>query len=158
MIWKDVIGYEGLYQVSENGDIRSSRTGKRLKTYQEKSGYLKVNLFKLMKCKTRRVHQIVAEAFIGLRPEGLVVAHGGQGKSCNHWSNLSYKTVRENSSEDRNRDENFSSSSPGVSWDKSAKKWKSTIWVEGKSQHLGYFDSEQAAAQAYRTRRISLAS
>lgn len=156
MIWKDVFGYEGLYQVSEYGDIRSARTGKLLKPYKEKSGYLKIQLRKLMVAKTVRVHQLVASAFLGPCPDGLVVAHGANGKSCNHYSNLTYKTIRENSSEDRNRDEKFSSKFPGVSWDKPSKKWRSFIYVLGKLEYLGSFEDESLAAEAYRTRRAEL--
>ena len=63
-IWKDVKGYEGLYQVSNLGRIWSVKSQKYLKPY-EGNGYLKVDLFaKNRKRKKEYVHRLVALAFV----------------------------------------------------------------------------------------------
>ena len=79
-IWKDVVGYEGYYQVSNFGNIRSvdrviysdklhigtkrKLDGKMLKPYVNAHGYLALTLTKNGKEKSLRVHRLVAEAFI----------------------------------------------------------------------------------------------
>lgn len=68
-IWKDIKGYEGLYQVSNEGRVKSlnyRRTGREelLKPQTDSWGYLYVNLFKEGKKKCPKVHQLVAQVFI----------------------------------------------------------------------------------------------
>ena len=61
-IWKDIRGYEGLYQVSNFGNVRSLRTNKNL--YYSKAGkYYRVGLFNGQR-KTFAIHRLVAETFI----------------------------------------------------------------------------------------------
>lgn len=117
-IWKPVVGYEGLYEVSNQGNVRSlDRTvkakdnstrilkGKILKQALHTSGYDKfVNLCKNSKSKSRLVSHLVVEAFIGPRPEGLVVLHGKRGRLVNTLENLSYGTSSKNNLEDKLRD------------------------------------------------------
>ena len=72
-IWKPVMGYEGLYEVSSYGRVRSLdrmderdmyRKGRILKSALNKNGYPSVSLWKDNHGKTYRVHRLVAEAFI----------------------------------------------------------------------------------------------
>lgn len=75
-IWRDIEGYEGIYQVSNIGRVRSlnyNKTGKvkLMKPYVEKSGYRGVTL----KGKRYRVHRLVAKAFVEGYFEGAVVDH-----------------------------------------------------------------------------------
>ena len=67
--WKDIQGYEGLYQVSNLGRVKSlnyKRQGieKTLKANFNKQGYLYVDLYKHKRTKKYRIHQLVANAFI----------------------------------------------------------------------------------------------
>ena len=64
MEWKDIDRYEGLYQVSDTGEIRSLKTGKILKQEKSKCGYFRVTLYKNHKHTHYSVHRLVAEAFI----------------------------------------------------------------------------------------------
>ena len=76
-IWKDVKGYEGLYQVSSKGRVKSldrscltKKGNKRfracriLKPYTQKDGYKQVDLRNSIKPKTATIHRLVAKAFI----------------------------------------------------------------------------------------------
>lgn len=72
-IWKPVVGYEGLYEVSSYGRVRSLdrmderdmyRKGRILKSALNKNGYPSVSLWRDNHGKTHRVHRLVAEAFI----------------------------------------------------------------------------------------------
>ena len=62
--WKDIDGYEGLYQVSDLGNVKNSRNGKLLSLKPKKQGYVRVNLIRNGIRKTYTVHRLVALAFI----------------------------------------------------------------------------------------------
>lgn len=67
-VWKDIEGYEGLYEVSNMGRVRSfprnTTSGKILKPITQKNGYLYVILYKDGKAKNYKVHRLVALAFV----------------------------------------------------------------------------------------------
>lgn len=63
-LWLPIIGYEGLYDVSNLGRIRNSRTNKILRLGKHRQGYKLVSLYKNKKEKTLLVHRLVAMAFI----------------------------------------------------------------------------------------------
>jgi hypothetical protein len=116
-VWLPVVGYEGLYEVSDQGRVRSlDRTvahplwktlrlrGRLLKLWRRGADdYFAVNLFKEGVGKPVRVHILVATAFIGPRPDGMDVCHGEGGKRDNRPENLRYGTRKENSA-DKMRD------------------------------------------------------
>ncbi|MFE2967499.1 NUMOD4 motif-containing HNH endonuclease [Streptomyces sp. NPDC059340] len=99
--WRPVPGHEGNYEVSDQGDIRSrprprTKGGLRRATIS-KVGYPKVELWSNGRRETRFVHQIVAAAFLGPRPDGQEVRHlDGNPLNC-ELSNLAYGTRSENS-------------------------------------------------------------
>ena len=95
--WKDVVGYEGLYKISSNGEIYSLISGKERKLKISKSnGYVLVDLYKDGIGKWYRVHRLVAEAFIP-NPNNLpIVMHLDNNKQNNHYTNLKWGTISEN--------------------------------------------------------------
>lgn len=102
--WRPVCDYEGLYAVSGLGSVRSLRTG-RLLAFSTAQHYLRVSLSRDGRMEKRKVHQLVAEAFLDPPAQpGMVVAHGPAGHLDNSAANLSYKTQAENLGEDRRRD------------------------------------------------------
>jgi hypothetical protein len=115
-VWRPVVGWEGLYSVSDWGRVRSEdralphwRGGTRLQPGRILSGgshgypRLTVVLHGNGRRCTRKVHQLVAEAFLGPCPKGLIVLHGQGGGLDNRVGNLSYGTHKQNSA-DRERD------------------------------------------------------
>jgi hypothetical protein len=160
-VWKDVIGYEGIYQVSNFGNVKSlSRTitkgnityvtkDKLLKQSVDSVGYAYVNLSDYKKQKTFRVHQLVAIAFLSHVPDrhkGLVIDHIDGNKLNNNLSNLQLLSNRENTSKDR---KNKTSKHIGVYWHKECSKYASQIKINKKVKHLGLFDNEDDAYIAY---------
>ena len=93
--WKDVKGYEGLYQVSDLGRIKTKR-GTIRKLTQNKNGYLYVNLCKDGKIKNFPVHRLVALAFIEPHEVGLTVNHKNEDKTDNRVENLEWLTRKDN--------------------------------------------------------------
>ena len=96
--WRDVVDYEGLYQVSNFGRVRSFQKDKMkiLKSGFSAFGYLRVVLCKDFQKKNRSIHILVAKAFIP-NPEGKTqVNHIDGDKKNNHVSNLEWATPAEN--------------------------------------------------------------
>ena len=93
--WKDIKGYEGLYQVSNLGRIRKEN---KIISPWTQLGYKIVVLWKNKKCKKFRVHRLVAEAFI-LNPNNYTqVNHKDEDKSNNSVENLEWCTQKYNNS------------------------------------------------------------
>lgn len=101
-IWKDVVGYESRYKVSNFGNIKSfitngSNGGYILKAFDRGNGYLAVNLYYSKgKFKTISVHQIVAHAFLGEPPKNYQVNHIDMNRYNNRLDNLEYLSSLDN--------------------------------------------------------------
>lgn len=161
--WKEVVGFEGLYEVSSFGDVRSldrvvkhrqsgyiTLKGRVKKKNLDKSGYFRVTLSKNGNGGNRLVHQLVAEAFLGHKRVGMnkVINHIDSNKINNSIFNLEITSHRDNCIH-RSLNQNNSSRYVGVSFAKNQNKWVAKIRVDGISNHLGYFDNEIDASQAY---------
>jgi hypothetical protein len=78
--WKPVVGYEGLYEVSDLGRVKSliGRYGiseRILKIQSNNNCYPYVSLYKDKVLKNKAVHILVLEAFVSLRPDGMTASH-----------------------------------------------------------------------------------
>ena len=107
--WRDIPGHPG-HQVSDHGRVRSlDRTittanghvrhykGKILRTpLHPQTGYPHVNLWNRGESQVRYVHSLVAETFIGTRPDGMEVCHNDGNKTHNNVANLRFGTQSEN--------------------------------------------------------------
>ena len=156
-VWRDIPNYEGFYQVSNLGNVKSldridirgrKLKGKLLKYSLATNGYFVVELNKNGKAKTITIHKLVSYAFLNHKPCGykLVVNHIDINRQNNNLYNLEITTSRENT----NRKHIKSSSKyVGVSWNKKNRKWMSNIVINGKKKYLGLFTDEKEAAQAY---------
>lgn len=103
-MWKPVVGFEGLYEVSDTGDVKSLgrylpcgtgvrfHKGKRLKLKFDRFGYPQVALAGT----TKRVHVLVAEAFLGPRPSKHEVRHLNDIPKDNRVDNLAWGTSSDN--------------------------------------------------------------
>ena len=91
--WKAIPSFPG-YEVSDCGQVRR---GERLLSQSfNVSGYPRVTLSLLGKSKTRVVHALVAEAFLGARPQGMQICHNDGVKTNNNVSNLRFATPKDN--------------------------------------------------------------
>lgn len=63
-VWKDIEGYNGLYQISNLGRVKNTETGRILSERIDKDGYREVSLRKYYKNTLNKVHRLVATAFI----------------------------------------------------------------------------------------------
>ena len=100
-IWKDIVGYEGLYQVSNLGRVKSLNYRRSKKEEVRKLrtncfGYLQVKLWKNGEWKMWSVHRLVALHFVDGWFEGAVVNHIDEDKQNNVWTNLEFVTQEYN--------------------------------------------------------------
>ena len=135
--WKPVVGYEGLYEVSNWGRVKSLKFGKEriLKQNQCMNGYYYVGLSKNGILKRYSVHRLVAEAFIPNLDNLPQVNHKDENKLNNVVSNLEWCTYKYNNCYgtrlERVRDKqiNGKKSKPVLQYDLEGnfiKEWKST--------------------------------
>ena len=112
-IWKDIKGYEGLYQASTLGEIRRiesvvvDKNKKRIRTFKNKKikqilrkdGYYFVNLSKNGKVKTAKVHRLIAETFLKNDVNYNIINHKDGNKINNNVTNLEWCTCSHNTKE-----------------------------------------------------------
>lgn len=101
-IWRDVVNYEGLYQVSNFGNVKALGNGKThnkhvhlLKQYTS-YGYKRVGLCKDGKVNYFQVHTLVGKAFIKNENNLLYINHKDENKSNNHVENLEWCDIKYN--------------------------------------------------------------
>ena len=99
MLVKEIKGFEGLYTIDEYGNVYSIRNHKYLKQKYDKDGYKTVHLCNNRNNKFPRVHQLVAEAFVPNDDPNnkTTVDHIDNNKTHNHYSNLQWLSVADNS-------------------------------------------------------------
>jgi len=160
-IWKDIPGYEGFYQASNFGRIKSlsrSHYNKGKNCYVKKQdrilrqvdtqGYLRVPMQKSPQSKKKEsVHRMVASAFLGV--SHLTVDHIDSNKKNNNISNLRYVSYRENIVKYFN--ENKKQGVPGVIWCNKRMAYRVRISVNKREYHLGYYSELDSAIAARKT-------
>jgi len=167
-LWKDIVGDEGLYQVSDQGRIKSLSKVKIMRNPYRKfmtreiilrngmdtKGYNQVVLHKNGKQHTVKVHRLVAVHFIPNHEDLPEVNHIGKNengeitKLDNRAVSLEWATSRENVTFWNASQKKKSSQYTGVSKIKKNGKWGSSIWNNGKLNYLGEFLTEEDASLA----------
>lgn len=159
--WKPIIGYEGLYEISDLGRVRRiekkiwSVMNNSFSIFKEKifkqcvgsTGRLHVSLTLNKKTRTLKIHKIVSICFLDHTPCGydLVVDHINSNPLDNRKINLQLITARQNMHK-----RNYGKSKyVGITQSKQ-KKWKAGINIDGKKIHLGTFETEIEAYEAYK--------
>lgn len=154
-VWRDIPGYEGLYQVSNIGNIRSlnyMKTGKvkRLKPSIDKRGYKRVSFSHKGKCKCYLVHRLVAQAFIP-NPNNLPhVNHKDENPSNNCVWNLEWCT-REYNMNYGTINERISKAKKGKKMSEEAKQKMS----EARKGHITTEETRKKISEANKGKKVS---
>ena len=168
-VWKQIFDYPN-YEISTLGRVKSHHGGKDviINQYISSGGYLRFTVYKDAKHKTVKTHQIMAITFLGHERSGmnLVIDHIDGNKLNNNLDNLRLVTTRENATNYRNQNSHkYTSKYIGVSKKIRIKKdgtksvvIRSCIYVNGKTIHLGRFNTEQEAHKAYLEKKNSILS
>ena len=159
-VFKDIEGYEGLYSISNYGNVMSlhkfnskkRKNGNYISIKKNRNGYCFVSLFKDKKEKQVSLHRLVAKHFVDGYKDGLHVDHIDMNKENNISSNLRWCTCRQNNLFSRLTKKKESSDYIGVYYDKNVNKYKSGVKIKNKNIHLGYFDNQEEANIAYQNK------
>jgi len=148
--FREVPGYNGMYQISNLGTFKSFKTGKWkiIKGSFYKSGRRSFHLYDGLKDKVLNAAVVIMMAFKDFKTCGhnLVVDHIDNDCTNDRLDNLQIISNRENLSKDRLGASKFT----GVSWDNQQKKWKTRISIKKINMHLGYFVNENEAGNMYK--------
>jgi len=164
VIWKDIPEYEGIYKISNKGEVKSLKRLRKsglaysdympvkeriLKPILNKYGYLGVNLAKNGKITRHTIHRLVAITFLHYIPCGrkVVPDHKNFIKSDNHVKNIKIITQRKNTNKKHLKS---TSKYVGVHWNKKNSKWIAQIHLNGERKYLGSFTNEKEAHKAYK--------
>ena len=158
--WKDVRGYEGLYEVSDLGRIRSlgrtvpSKNGstqrKRVRILVQEinmNGYCRVRLFdKDGHARHCQVHRLVLEAFSG--PSDLQVNHINEIKTDNRLTNLEYCTPKENC--------NHGKRNQTISQKRKGNYYRGVVQMTLEGEEVGTYSSRIEAARQTGIRPVTI--
>jgi len=156
--WRDCVGFEGRYQVSNLGNVRSldrvlsdgrKRKGQMMTTRIGTKGYVKVGLRDGAQQHTFNVHRLVALAFLDGFEEEKVVDHIDGDKTNNEVTNLRWVSQTVNLTNRKNCDS--LSGETGVEYRSDmakSKPWLARVKIKGKTHNLGYHAKKQEAVEA----------
>ena len=145
--WMQVSGFPN-YMVSSCGRVMNIRTFRVLRPIIDSKGYLCNDLYSNGDVSKKKIHRLVADAFILNLTDLPCVDHKDRNSLNNHLSNLRWCTRKENQ-QNRSKNNNGTSMYKGVSFHKRSNKWLAQIRHNGQRIHLGYFNDESEAARAY---------
>lgn len=153
-IYKDVPGYEGVYKVSNYGNVQSRKTKGKWKLIGKgkSKSYPTITLRDGVTIKTTKVHILVINLFKEKIIGKPFVNHIDNNCHNNHIDNLEWVDNRENMSHSWINTRRKTSKFIGVCWKKREQKWSSEIYVNKKRYFLGMFNSEFEASIAYRNK------
>lgn len=150
------IWFSDYYEVSNLGRVKSLKRGGvlYLKPTKDNYGYTCFSFWHNGKPVIKKLHQLLAVAFLGHTPCGykIIVDHIDNDQTNNNLDNLQLITQRENAS----KDARLSNKYTGVSWNKREQKFRAYITIDGKQRHLGYFKKEIDGHKAYQKKLKSI--
>ena len=163
--WADILGWNGFYQVSSYGRVRTCiRIGGRGNRYtkdnpwriiktQVKRGYEILSIRKIGKTKKTftALHRVMWTAFNGEIPENMTIDHINGDKRDNRLENLRLATWQQQSFNRPKQKRKSYSKYKGINYQKSSpnKPWLAFIFYNNKKIYLGHFATEVEAAKAY---------
>jgi hypothetical protein len=133
-VYKDISNYEGVYRVSNKGNVLSIRYGRLLKP-DNSTKYSRVTLSLNNNTKRIPIHRLVADAFINNENNLNLVNHIDENKRNNNSENLQYISHRNNVSYSATK--KSISKVNGVHWIDRMKTYQCSVYLNGKKYYLG---------------------
>lgn len=130
------------YACDEQGNVYSLKFNKirKLKPFDDGKGYQRVAISVNGTARLYRVHRLISKTFLKDYDEDLEVDHIDRCRANNNLDNLRMVTRSENQQ---------NNNAKGYTWYKRTQKWRAQIKINGKLIHIGYYDTEEEAREAY---------
>jgi hypothetical protein len=149
-IWREVANYEGEYEVSNMGRVRSLKSNLVLKPRHKGKNYWKVRLYKEGVGKEHSIHRLVASTFISPIPQGMVVNHKDENPANNCVENLEICSYHYNN--------HYASAYVRRAKSMAIAKSKAVKLRNCKTDEVLYFESGKAASQYFNKGRTVVPS
>ena len=143
--WKTIIDYPN-YTISSLGTVKTKRI---MKIHQLNRGYLQIQLWRDGIGKQFHHHQLLGLHFIPNPENYSQIDHINGIRDDNRLENLRWVSGSQNCRNKKKR-ANCSSQYKGVGWNKNNKKWEAQITINKTRKHLGYFNTELEAFNAWK--------
>ena len=151
-VYANIVNFPN-YQISTFGNVKNIKTGRVLKPGRGLNGYLMVVLTNDGEKSTKKIHKMVANAFLENPENKICVDHIDRFRTNNHISNLRYATFSENSQNGSMKSNNISGVT-GVRFNRASQKWRATITADGRQIHLGCYEDKNDANVARQNAEI----
>lgn len=159
--WRDIPGYEGIYQASSAGDIRvirrhpkgNTEAGHVLSPQMHRNGYMNVGLWRAGKRSVVGVHRLVATAFYGLPPERMDASHRDGDRSNNAAINLRWATHEENEADKREHGTQYSHFKGRAACSQGHKYTPENTYLNGGRRNCRACNNERARARREKARK-----
>jgi len=126
------------------------RTANRVRVGDEAGSLLNTGYKKVQTCRNSfQVHRICYAIYHGVDPCPMQIDHINHDRTDNRIDNLRLVTRQENN-RNKSKQSNNTSGVSGVFWEKKRNKWRATVWLNGKFEHVGYFANKADAIAARR--------
>ncbi|MGN0348238.1 MAG: HNH endonuclease [Roseburia sp.] len=133
-MWKQVLGYENVYEINENGDLRRCGSTHLINRQMRRDGYQQYSLSVNGKRKSKKIHRLVAETFIENPNNYNVVNHIDGNKLNNNYKNLEWCTSSKNNFHAWENGLNHSTEKQIESAKISIRKAQSVAWEKRKKR------------------------
>lgn len=150
--WIDIDRFDGEYQISNTGEVKSTKSHKILKTF-DSMGYPKVCLSKNGKVTKHFVHRLVAKHFIPNEDNLPSVNHKDGDRYNNNISNLEWSSWKE---QGLHKNRVINTRKRGVFSNNNGKTWYARIQINGKYKYLGSFNNKKSAYNKFYTEYIKI--
>lgn len=146
--WRKIVDYPN-YSVSNLGNVRNDKTGLLLKASVKRGGYYGIRLSKNSIKEDFLIHHLVANHFLENPENKPIIDHIDRNRTNNCLDNLRWITRSGNGRNRTKQQGIYSSKYSGVYFHQPTNKYLAQIRVNGKRIHLGYFETEEDAGNAY---------
>ena len=142
--WKAIPGYEGLYEVSNKGNVRNVRRNTLLRLTKTNKGYIQVGLSKNGILTVLKVHRLVAQAFLP-NPDNLpMINHKDEDKTNNRVENLEWCTAKYNNTYGTRQDKVRDTAIKNGSWSGLSKEeYNKSYYEKNKDKKREYYEKNK---------------
>ena len=154
MDYKWIEDYENLYEISNNGQVKRYYKNGNIKILNpsNSNGYLRIELSKKGERQNFLIHRLIAIHFIPNPENKECIDHIDGDKLNNSIENLRWVSHSENMLNKKN----YGKYKKGVRYHKKRKKFYSQITLNGKSAHIGYYETEEEAHESYKQKFLEI--